>query len=291
MRNKIIFDNDGVNIDSEDIAMRIMNDWGRAFVLRYRPDAPLPEEEIYNKYVGTSADKIFAALIEQFDLPLERIAKDYEIKGETTAETICTALGDIITNETCDRFRHDLKSIPGATQSLSKIRSLFGAENMALATTSRSDRMDICLAHAIDPLTGENARLEEMFPAGSRRRSGYGQPNKYDEAFAALGWNPAHTIIVEDSRSGVRKAKTGRPDVAVIGTVAAKFYTDKEAQAGALLEEGANLVISTLADIPLAAEWLKGDMAQPRPPFSGTVYTHPVKSHGTEQRFHLRATR
>lgn len=272
-RTKIIFDNDGVNIDSEDVAMRVMDDWGSALVRRYQPDADLPQDYIYRTYPGTSTDKIVEALISKFNLPVEQIIKDFELTNDAN---VPIALADLITLETNERFKVKLQSIPHTTMALSEIRQMFGAENVALATTSRADRMDISLAYAVDPVTGENARLDEMFPKGERRRSGYGHENKYDEAFGALGWDPADTIVVEDSLSGVTKAMKGRPNTAVIGTVAARFYEDKETQAAALLEQGALLVISNMADLPKAAAWINAGMpTQARPDFEGTVFTKP----------------
>jgi beta-phosphoglucomutase-like phosphatase (HAD superfamily) len=266
----IIFDNDGVNIDSEDKAMRVMDDWGGALVRYYKPDADLPQDYIYRTYPGTSTDKIVEALIQKFALPSEQIVEDY---GLSSPDDVPTQLADLITLETNRVFKNELKSIPGTTAALIEIRSLFGTEHVALATTSRADRMDISLAHAVDSITGDNARLDELFPKGEQRRSGYGHPNKYDEAFAALGWDPAETIVVEDSISGVTKAMAGRPDTSVIGTVAAKFYENKEEQAAKLLANGAKIVISDMADLLTAVTWLKEGMnADARPDFASRVY-------------------
>lgn len=270
----IIFDNDGVNIDSEDVAMRVMEEWGRNLVLRYKPDADLPHGHIYKTYPGTSTDRIVDALINGFDLPRAQIIKDYMLSDDAE---VAVDLADLITLETNKRFQGELKSIPGVTGALRKIHEIFGPENVALATTSRVDRMDISLACAVDPVTGQNAQLDELFPAGHRRLSGYGFPNKYDEAFTALGWDPARTIIVEDSLSGVKKARAGRLNTHVIGTVAARFYEDKSEQAAALLAEGASIVISSMSDLPAAAAWVKTGMdLGARPEFEAPVYLNPT---------------
>lgn len=267
---KFLFDNDGVNIDSEDVAMRVMDDWGVALVKRYQPDAALLQDYIYKTFPGTSTDRIVDALIQKFQLSADLIKQDYNLADDAD---VPVALADLITIETNNRFQSDLKAIPGVTQAHVELRALYGAENIALATTSREDRMDVSLAHAADPLTGANAQLETFFPKGERRRSGYGHPNKYDEAFGALGWNPAETVVVEDSLSGVSKAKQGRTDVRVIGTVAAKFYEDKPAQAKALMDAGASLVIAHFSDLPKAVQWLDAGMdASKKPAFAGQVF-------------------
>lgn len=267
----LVFDNDGVNIDSEDVAMQVMDDAGFDLVKRYAPNADLERGFIYRTYPGTSTDRIVDALIKKFDLPEVLIRQDYQIP---LSEDVSVFLADVITLQTNEAFTKELKAIPGISQALQQLRDTFGAEHIALATTSRADRMDISLEHAVDPETGINAGLSDLFPKGDRRRSGYGHPNKYDEAFGALGWNPAETIVIEDSLSGVSKAKSHHPLVRVIGTVAAKFYVDKEAQSAALLQAGASIVISDVRDLPAVISWLDQDLSpSSKPDLKGHVYT------------------
>ncbi len=268
---KIMFDNDGVNIDSEDAAMRVMDDWGSDLVRRYQPNADLPQDYIYKTYPGTSTDRIVDALVEKFALPESKIREDYSIPEERKTGEY---LADLITLETNEHFRKHLTAIPGATSALKEIQEMFGQDNICLATTSRADRMDVSLACAVDPDTGLNAGLENVYPKGELRRSGYGHANKYEEAFGATGWNPAETVVVEDSRSGVSKAKAAAAEVRVIGTVAAKFYEDKIGQAKSLIEDGARLVISNFLDLPNAVKWLDAGLdATQKPSFHSIVYT------------------
>ena len=283
---KIVTDNDGVNIDSEDLAMRIMDDEGVALIRRYNPDTlnHLPADHIYNAFPGTSTDKIVKALIEgdlrlpagknpDLGLALELVAQDHGMEGASVAD-VSTHIADKITIATIQRFSQELKSIPGTTEAWTNLSDRLGAENIALATTSRGDRMDVSVLHAVDPATNDNARLHEFFPEGQRRFSGYGGPNKYDAFFAQSGWDPAECAIVEDSLSGARYAKAGRPEVSVIGTVAARFYTDKKTHAAALIENGADIVISTMHDLPAAVQWLNDGLTpETKPDFAGRIYT------------------
>ena len=283
---RVITDNDGVNIDSEDLAMRIMDDEGLALIRQYNPDTlnHLPRDHIYNAFPGTSTDKIVRALIEgdlrlpagknpDLGLPLALVSQDCGIDG-ASVEDVATHIADKITIATINRFSQELKSIPGTTQAWAHLSDQLGPENIALATTSRGDRMDVSVLHAVDPTTGENARLHEFFPEGQRRFSGYGGPNKYDAFFAQSGWDPAECAIIEDSLSGARYAKAGRPEVSVIGTVAARFYTDQKAHAAALIENGADIVISTMHDLPAAVQWINDGMTpEKKPEFAGKIYT------------------
>jgi beta-phosphoglucomutase-like phosphatase (HAD superfamily) len=270
---KIIFDNDGVNIDSEHLAMRIMDEWGIRFVLKYNSRDVIQDDFIYKNYAGVSTDRIIYDLIEKFNLPLNNIKDDYGLSTVDPSEASID-LADQVTIETIQRFQQELKAVPGVTGTLEKLRKKYV---IALATTSREDRMNISLDYAVDPKTGENSRLSELFPAGPLRRSGYGHPNKYDEFFDAVGWDPAECAVVEDSLSGVTKARaagTARgADLPVVGTVASQFYQDKQAQARALTKAGAKLVVSSMADLPNALAWLEADLAPPlKPTFSARLY-------------------
>lgn len=267
---KILTDMDGVLVDSEDAAMRVMDDWGVALIKRYQPDAQIAQDYIYKTYPGTSTDRIVAALIKEFDLPEALIRQDYNVAD---ADDVAIALADHVTLDTIACFRQQLTTVPGAADAYRALAARYGADNVGLATTSRKDRMDVSLEHAVDPATGRNAELTQIFPAGERRRSGYDFKNKYDEAFAALGWNTAETVVVEDSLSGVTKARAGRPDVMVVGTVAARFYEDKAAQAKALIDAGADIVVGDIADLPQAVAWLDHGLgALAKPDFAGEVY-------------------
>ena len=284
---KIVTDNDGVNINSEDLAMRIMDDEAVKLIGQYRPEllTELPQDHVYKTFPGKSTDKIVKALIigdwDKTDqgnidreLPLALIAQDYGLTDNATIDDVSTHIADLITIATIERFSHELKSISGVTESWESLSNTLGADNLALATTSRADRMDVSLNHAINPETGENARLHTFFPEGTRRFSGYGGANKYDGFFAQSGWNPAECAIIEDSDSGVNYAKANRPDTKVIGTVAADFFTDKQAQASKLLSKGADIVISTMHDLPKAVQWLNDGMdPEKQPDFQGTIYT------------------
>ena len=170
--SKLIFDNDGVNIDSEDVAMRVMDDWGVDLIKRCEPARVPAQDYIYKTYPGTSTDKIVEALIKKFDLPVALIKQDYNLADDAD---VPVEIANLITLEINKRFQSELKAIPGVTAAHDELRAAYGAENIALATTSRADRMNISLECAVDPVTGANARLTEFFPAGELRRSHAGR--------------------------------------------------------------------------------------------------------------------
>lgn len=272
---RIIFDNDGVNIDSEDVAMQVMDDFGYDLVKKYITEPNLKEGDIYAEYPGTSTDKIVESLISKFSLPVEFIKTDYGLENIPDKE-IAEALADKVTLATNKAFSTKLNAIVGIAQALREIDIyLGGIENRALCTTSREDRMKISLECAVDPETGENASLAELFPdEDNRRLSGYGHDNKYSY-FLELhpDWDPSETVVVEDSLSGVKKAKAANSNFRVIGTVAAKFYTDKKDQISQLMKAGADIVVTDVADLPKAIEWLDNGLSMDKvPDFKGTVH-------------------
>ena len=274
--SKVIFDNDGVNIDSETTAMHVMDVFGFEFVKKYAPETDINLGDIYREYPGTSTDKIIEKLIEKFDLPEDQIRTDYQIDQD---EDTAVFIADLVTIETINSFCNgDLKSIPGVTNALDILINRFSQENIALCTTSREDRMDVSLANAIDPETGNSAELDKRFPSGPNRISGYGHNNKYELFFETHeDWDPKDCVIVEDTISGVCKAKAANPNLRVVGTVAAQFYEDKQQQALTLLKGGASIVVSDIRDLPNAIEWLEKDFAaEAEPKFSSLIYIRDV---------------
>ncbi len=271
-----LYDNDGVNIDSETAAMRVMDDEGVKLVERYVPDHGMEQDHIYKTYPGTSTDKIVLALIKKFDLPVEQIKEDFGLDKNLSVEDVSIAIADDITIKTIAHFKEHLTAIPGVAETLPDVRAKLGGDNVALCTTSREDRMDVSLDEAHHPVTGANAGLGQLFPKGPLRISGYEVSNKYDLGFKLLedrGFRPSNTVVFEDSESGVEKAKKGRPEVRVVGTVAAQFYPDKELQAKKLFAKGADIVISDMRDQVKAIDWLNAKLEpSQKPTFSGDVF-------------------
>lgn len=289
-----IFDNDGVNINSETLAMRICDDWLSEMVVNFTPDTPLPKDHIYSNFAGKSTNKIASLILEERSLPLKSIQETYGFTDEALAKikadeklsasddigAVGFALADLITVATIEGFKKDLQGIHGITQAHEGVRGLVGADNVYLATTSRADRMDVSLEHAIDPATGKNAGLADTFPEGKHRLSGYGKPNKYNLFFQLAEErgepiDPATSVVVEDSLSGVKYAKEGRPDTRVIGTAAADFFPDKAKHAKALIEAGASVVVTDIRDLPTAMEWLDTGLDPEQSPEAlfGTTFT------------------
>ena len=287
----IIFDNDGVNVNSEDLAMRVADDFIVKMVNAL--STPLAPNHIYNNYAGKSTNKIVSEVmqgrsIDPTDLMIHygftaeniaRIKEAEKLQGDTAdREAVAFAVADLITVETIERFKVDMQAVPGVTEAHKEIAEMVGRDWVFLATTSRTDRMDVTLESAVDPKTGENAGLSEVFAKGARRFSGYGTPNKYVSFLKwhtenAMPLNTSTAVVVEDSASGVQCAKVASDDFRVVGTVAARFYEDKSAQAKKLLQAGASIVIDDVHDLPNAIRWLdEGFDSEKEPKWVGKIY-------------------
>ncbi|NQZ13554.1 MAG: hypothetical protein HRT94_01850 [Alphaproteobacteria bacterium] len=294
----VIFDNDGVNIDSETVAIGVLRDFANSIIQQVKPDVDVNAAELgdYKHFAGTSIDEIFNQIIVKHGLPIGEIRDMFGISdldavrekynktgtnpktGEayTDASLLGSVLGEIGTDLTIQAYKDGFNAIFGIEGALKQIDlRIGGMKNRALCTTSPEDRMNVCLESALNPTTGENAGLAELFPdEGNRRISGYGYPNKY-EYFETLGhnWDPEETLIVEDSTSGVEKAKAANEAYRVIGTVASDFYEDKGAQAQALMDKGADIVVVSVVDLPAALDWMNtGFDPEKQPRFQAPVY-------------------
>ena len=294
---KIIFDNDGVNIDSEHVAMGDMAEFGFALVSQYvDPETVrLTEKDIFVEYKGQSSD-VIKELIGKFDLPERAIRNDYGVPADAD---LYEFLSDLHTKSVIEKFeKGPVETLPGVADTWKIIRDKFGAGNIALCTTSRGDRMDASV-HAVDPETKENVNWGEMFPNdGNLRVSGYGCGDEYDnnkyKYFRALNpdFNPEETVVVEDTAGSTKKAIDACFHN-VIGIVASKFQCldddgnpDPKKQAveiANLLKAGAPIVVTDYRDIPSAIEWMENGMDMNNVPvFSRPPYTQESLRSGSD---------
>jgi beta-phosphoglucomutase-like phosphatase (HAD superfamily) len=273
---KVIFDNDGVNIDSEHVAMGDMAEFGYLLVSSYidpetaeLPDGTigLTKEYIYTNYKGQSSDAIIRSLVEHFDLPVDSIREDYNVPENADLGEF---LSNLHTKSVIDKFKTELFTLPGVVETWKILRERFVEGFRAICTTSREDRMHAS-KHAIDPETGQNAGWEEMFPdIDNLRLSGYGHANKYIYLRKLHpDWDPEETAVVEDTAGSTRKAiEAGFENV--IGIVASKFQIlddegnySREKQLSEiqkLKEAGAKIVVTDYRDIPAAIDWIDNGM-------------------------------
>ena len=173
MIRAVVFDLDGVLIDSEPIWERVTRELlarrGRTF-----------DRVIADQHMGMRLVDVVAAVLEAHDLEID--------PGEFARDLLDNLLAE---------FERTLTRMPGAEDALTLARSLGLA--VALATGSPRRVADAVIARygwRFDPIcTGDD--VERGKPA----------PEIYQLAAARLGVLPAACVAIEDSQNGVRAAK------------------------------------------------------------------------------------
>jgi HAD superfamily hydrolase (TIGR01509 family) len=170
MYQALIFDLDGLLIDSETIYRRISyqmaDDFGKQL-----------HDGIWVKQMGRS--------------PLESLAIFREELGITTHSA--GELVDLRNDLLADGFRNGLEIMPGA---LEMIHAFHGRLRMAIATGSNRMLMDLAIAQL-----GLNGYFEYMLPSDDIK-AGKPDPEIYLRTIEALGLQPHECIVLEDSSNG-----------------------------------------------------------------------------------------
>ena len=172
----VIFDMDGVIIDSEpihfEVDMQTMKDLG----------CNISREEL-EKYVGTTNEYMIAD-----------IKKNYNIRK--SVEEIINYKVEMVKNKI---VQSDLEPIEGIRELLIDLKK----KNIpaAIASSSPKDFINIVVS---------KFKLQEYFKyivSGEEVESGKPAPDVYIETAKKLGISPKECIVVEDSKNGVLAAK------------------------------------------------------------------------------------
>ncbi len=210
--NLIIFDCDGVLVDSEIIAHQLlaqmMTDLGY----------PMTTAESVQKFAGRSlADTL--PLIEA-------------ILGRRVPDHIGQSYGALL----LERLRRDLKPINGAKEAITNV-----AYRRCVASSSSLERIHLSLeVTGLAPLFGSNVFSASQVPRGKPA------PDLYLYAARMLAISPENCIVVEDSVLGVSAGRTA--GMKVIGFTGGS-HTGSDAAAH-LVAAGACPVISSMAELP-----------------------------------------
>lgn len=176
----VVFDCDGVLVDSEVIAIEIevaaLADVG----------IPMTHEGLAERYVGVSAEAMATALHEEFGVVLGEAwwARLHEASHAALAERV--------------------KPVPGIREVLEGL-----AVPACLASSSSHTRIELSLVAA---------GLIDLFPPETRFsaadvRRGKPAPDLFLHAAASRGWDPSACVVVEDSPFGVQAALAAGMDV------------------------------------------------------------------------------
>jgi HAD superfamily hydrolase (TIGR01509 family) len=212
----IIFDCDGVLVDSERLSMRA------DIELVARHGIVIGEEEAHHRFVG----KTFQAM-------LDELSAEYRIALPSSLVADKDTLIE-------DMFRRELKGVPGITSAL---RALQGSGlTFSIASNSPGRRVVLALQ-----LVG----LADFFQAITTKDdvpNGKPSPDVFLRAVEGSGYGLSHCIAVEDSTTGMTAAvAAGLRTVGFTGT-----HPDPDVQGRRLLDLGAASIVHDMHQLPLA---------------------------------------
>ena len=216
----IIFDCDGVLIDSEVIACA-----ADAEELT-NAGFPFTTSEIVHRFSGVPSAEMFAIIEREFgrDLPVDLLAR---IEARVLAA-----------------YRSKLKPIPGVVETLQTLGMRF-----CVASSSMPSKLNLGLI--------ETGLLDFFYPhifSSALVARGKPAPDLFLHAAQTMGTRPENCIVVEDSIAGVAAAKSaGMPAIGFVG--GGHSYPDHHDN---LLSAGARTVCLRFEEIPRAISRLNG---------------------------------
>lgn len=176
----VIFDCDGVLVDSEPLAMAVLLDTIRAQGLAIDP------EQGYELFLGRSLASVGRMLVEDFGVSLDQAALD-EMRQRLYA-----------------KFRAELRPIPHIAEMLAGFANPF-----CVASSSQPERVELALR-----LTGLWEHFEGRLFSATMVTHGKPAPDLFLLAARTMGYAPEDSLVVEDSGAGIRAAQAAHMRVA-----------------------------------------------------------------------------
>jgi len=169
----VIFDCDGVLVDSEPISFAVLREMLADAGLTFS------EEWAYENFLGKSMASITAMIASDHNLTLD--------------ETMLAAMRQRL----YERFEAELKPVPGIDSLLADFPHAF-----CVASSSQLERIRLCLnkTQLID-------YFEPNIFSASMVENGKPAPDLFLHAARTMGYAPQNCIVIEDSPAGIRAAK------------------------------------------------------------------------------------
>lgn len=206
----IIFDCDGVLVDSEVLSCRCLSDVLATCGIQLKLDDAL------ELFLGRST----AAVLQH-----------YRTQGRTLPDSFPADLkGRVL-----EAFRSSLRPMPGVASLLDGLRT-----PCCVASSSDFDRVSFSLALTdLSPYFGDRIYTAQMVPRGKPA------PDLFLYAATKMHASPARTLVIEDSVSGVTAARVA--GMKVWGFAGGSHYESRDG-CGILLAAGADRVFDRMAD-------------------------------------------
>jgi HAD superfamily hydrolase (TIGR01509 family) len=169
----VVFDCDGVLVDSERIAVRVE--------ARFLAELgwPLSEAEVVERFMGRTAEFMDDAVEAQLG---SRLPDDWK---------------DQFQRRYAEAFAAELGPVDGVTEALDQI-----AVPTCVASSGSHDKLRFTLGH-----TGLYQRFEGRIFSGYEVANGKPAPDLFLHAAASMGADPGRCAVVEDSHYGVLAAR------------------------------------------------------------------------------------
>jgi HAD superfamily hydrolase (TIGR01509 family) len=169
----VIFDCDGVLVDSERIAIRVEAEFLGEL------GWPLTEAEIIERFMGHTSEYMDQAI--EFQLG-SRLPEDWK---------------DLFQRRYQEAFAAELAPVDGVIEALDQITA-----PTCVASSGSHDKLRFTLGH-----TGLYERFEGRIFSGYEVANNKPAPDLFLHAAARMGANPARCAVIEDSRPGVEAAR------------------------------------------------------------------------------------
>ncbi len=179
----VIFDCDGVLVDSEPISVAVLLDTIAAL------GGDIDEDTAYRRFLGRSMATIVQTLHDEFGLAV-------------TSDHL-----DAMRRALYQRFRAELRPIPGIVAAIAAI-----SIPRCVASSSQPERIRLSLG-----VTGLLESFDPHLYSATMVDNGKPAPDLFLHAARSMGVNPARCVVIEDSPAGIEAAK--RAGMRVFGFV------------------------------------------------------------------------
>jgi len=172
MIDLVIFDCDGVLVDSEPIANRMLADHATRF------GVPISTEDSIRLFVGRSMKSVV------------------EMLGQMAGRPPPPDFPARLQEDTFQKFRGELKAVPGVAAAIRRIAA--SGRLTCVASSGGYDKMDVTLG-----LTGLRSYFEGRIFSAVDVARGKPAPDLFLHAAQRMGISPSRCAVIEDSLPGI----------------------------------------------------------------------------------------
>jgi D-ribulokinase len=209
----VIFDCDGVLVDSEVIALAVTRRQLGEAGLR------LTDEEMRERFLGLRLDSVVRRVESELGAPLPK------------------EFPDDLSREILDAFARELKGVEGVRQAVGGL-----AARVCVASSSAPERLNFALR-----VTGYESLFAPNIFSAAEVAQGKPNPDLFLFAARTMGAAPKQCLVIEDSVAGVAAARAA--GMRVFGFVGASHFASLDEGAD-LTAAGAELIFDDMARLP-----------------------------------------